>query len=621
MIKKYKEYYDKLNEETGIKNIKQIVSDQIANDGNECEIWFHMDTDGVYSAIAMREYLKRYGLELVDSHIIQYGGIEFAIKEKKPGTLAALVDYAHSKTFFKIATDHHDKQTGVEKGQSTHFRHSRSNSETISGVISPTDIFGDTDIELIKAVDSADFLKHELKPEDIQRAVFSYDKEKTPTRNRFLMGLVVNRLLLAFKNKRITVTSLNGKNHHVNKNLLECLVLDAAPSLYSLFLNIKHYVNNAISLEYDRKERSHQSQKKLITPEELNTNLQKYIKSRSVINGPEGENSFVIKDNNVEFDEEYKIVSQYGIGYVIPTGSYDRYVIFKNYPEAEFVCTIFPMGLIQVSCNPFKEKALKDINLGAIAKEVLGHYKYQFSNINIPLSDIKRLNEMEIKKMRSKYGDEYTGLGFKFADLKASYSKSIVYMPNFKQGDTKTIAKLDLTNDEDPIVKFLQKWIDVPFEQWPNEIKERLNNLKIPIWDIIAESSGGHPSITNIQGLNYLSCRRDLLKILFKTDDWLVVMKDIAQRFITTLKEKIDIARAGKEVEYIENGVELHGGINNESIEYFINDENDIRQVTKDEFLEFGMDTNFEPKRDSEKGFKVNITDNKIVGYYEKLIN
>ena len=60
---------------------------------------------------------------------------------------------------------------------------------------------------------------------------------------------------------------------------------------------------------------------------------------------------------NVKVDD--KIIVQYGGGSMMAPGSYDRYTPFKNFPEADFLCIVWPMGLIQVSCNPFKEKKLK----------------------------------------------------------------------------------------------------------------------------------------------------------------------------------------------------------------------------------------------------------------------
>lgn len=605
MIKKYTKYLSLIKEEAGIRNIKKTINDHKSEFGNNFEIWMHQDLDGVCSALSMKKYLEDYGMKMVDAHITQYGAMEYAIKNKKPDSLAALVDFAHGKELFHIHTDHHDSQTGTKDVSSGSFKPSRSNVETISGEISSSDIFTTGDIELIKTIDSADFLKHNINPEDIQNVVFKLDKSLSGEKNRFMMGFVVNRLLLVFKNKRISVKSLDGKRSHINKNLLECLVLDSAPSLVSMFMNIRHYMNAAVSLEWDKELRKHNVPKKLATPEVLAANLDKYIKSRK-------------EGGDVNYDPEYKIVKQYGIGSVYDTGSYDRYVIFKNNPEADFVCTIFPMGLIQVSCNPFKEKVLKQINLGAITTEVLEKYKFQLSNINVPISDIKRINEDEISKMKTKYGSDYEPIGFSFGDLKSFYPKSISYLPNRKSGDMKTRETLDLSSDG-PVVKMIKECMDKPFASWTKAEKDEMDWLRIPVLTIIQVNSGGHPAITNIQGLNYIGSRRDLLKRLFNTEDYTDVMKLLGDEFIKNLKSKIDDIKKGKEVEYQKSDVELSGGIANENVEYFIKTKDTIKPVSKDEFLIAGFDTKFEPKKKdgSVKGFTMDISNNRIIGKFD----
>lgn len=614
MIKKYRELMSIINEETGLRNLQKLKDLY-----EDSEIYFHQDLDGLASALSMKYVLEKYKIKVSDAHIIQYGGIEYAVKNTKIGRMPVLVDFAHSKPFFVIATDHHDKQAGVVKDTSVHFRKSRSNAETISGIISYSDAFTSTDIKLIQTVDSADFLKYDIKPEDVQNSIFSYKREKSADKNRFLMGLVVNRLLLALKTKRISVKSLDGKRNHINKNLLECLVLDSNASLYSIFNNLRHYINNAISLEWDMRQRSHNVPKKLSTPEEITQNLMNYIEKRKRYLTDE-ESGEMVENKDIQYDEKYKIIRQYGIGSVFKTGSYDRYVVFKNFPEANFVCTIFPMGLIQVSCNPFKEKKLKEINLGAIAKEVLGKFKYQLSNINVAIGDIKRISEDEIKKMKDRYGHEYEAVGFKMTDLKNFYKNSIIYLPNRKNGDLKSKSKLNLEDMSNPDVILLSEWMDRPYSEWPRNIKEEINWLKIPVWDIIIEGSGGHPSITNIQGLNYMGTRKDLLKILFKTEEYTNVMKLIADEFISNLRLKIDSIESGKGVSYSEENVDLKSTVVVENFEYFIKD-TEIKPVTKEEFIEYGMNTMFEPKRDDLKSFKFDIEDHKIIGYYEKFKN
>lgn len=608
---KYFKFLQSINEESGIKNITKIIKYQLENNGNEFEIWFHQDLDGVCSALAMKKYIEDYGLKLVDAHIIQYGGIEYAIKQKRKNTLCCLVDFAHGKPMFHIHTDHHDKQAGAETALSTSFRPSRSNVETISGIISPSSVFTSTDISLIQTVDSANFLKYNIKPEDIQNAIFKYNRDENAERNRFLMGFVVNRLLLSLKTKRISV--IKGKKSHTNKNLLECLVVDSNPSLYSIFNNLKYYINNAISLEWDMGIRSHHTPKKLASPEDITNNLMAYINTRKELVDEEGT---MKKNQTLTYDSKYKIISQYGIGSVFKTGSYDRYVVFKNFPEADFVCTVFPMGLIQVSCNPFKEKILKEINLGKIAKEVISKFKFQFKNMNIGIGDIKRISEDEIKKMKDRYGDEYEAVGFKMTDLKAFYKNSITYLPMKEKGDMKTKAKLDLEDTSNPYVRLLEEWMNIPYVNWTKEVKDKINWLKIPLWDIILEMSGGHHSITNIQGLNFMSTRKDILKILFKTEVYTDVMKVIAGEFIKILRAKIDKANSGQNLEYQGDDVELKSNVVLEDFEYYIKDD-EVKSVSKDEFIKFGMDNMFSPKKDDEKGFKMDIEDNKIYGYYE----
>ena len=169
----------------------------------KAEIYFHQDLDGVTTAVAMKKYLEDNGIKVVGSHIIQYGDKEFAVKKNdaQGDVMPVLVDFAHGKPMFKIHTDHHDKQVGAEKGASTSFRQARSNVETLSQIVSPKDLFPSSDILLINTVDSADFARQDITPEDVVNYLFRFDKDKSLQKNKMLLGFVVNKLLLAFKNK------------------------------------------------------------------------------------------------------------------------------------------------------------------------------------------------------------------------------------------------------------------------------------------------------------------------------------------------------------------------------------------------------------------------------------
>lgn len=587
-----RKYQDFINEEVGIRNLKSLIGDH-----TEFEIWFHKDLDGVTSALAMRYFLETYyNLKIVDCHIIQYGGMEFAVKEGKKGTLKVLVDFAHSKPIFKIATDHHDKQVGADDTKGTYFKPARSNVETISGEISYSDIFTPTDINLIKTIDSADFVKHDLKPEDIQNSIFNFKRELSGEKNRFMMGLVVNRLLLAYKNKRISVKSLDGKREHINRNILECMVLDCSPSLYSMFNNIRHYINTA---------RTADKLGVLAKPEDLMNNLSNYIermKSYRFIETEDGEaqeydpkswrHQQIAKSGTkipkgVHFDETHKIIMQYGGGALFAPGSYDRYVPFKNFPDANFFCIVWPMGLIQVSCNPFREKKLKDINLGEIAKEVMSKHKNVLNRILIPLDAIKKEFEtsQDWKKMQKEEGSDYEGVGFKHSDLIAFY-KDCVYKKDDNKWNLKDIDKDDI-----------KKSMDTLYENMSKEDKDLLNLYRIPVWELITRNSGGHPSITNIQGFGFLKYNKYALKAAYENEKYTEVMKKVAREFINALKVKIDASESGQEVIYDTGGVEFTGQDTNENYEYYItNKSGENKKVSIDEFVKSGSKSAMKPE-------------------------
>ena len=319
----------------------------------------------------MKHYLEQNGIEVVDAEVIQYGDKEFAIKKADASgdVMPCLVDFAHGKPMFKIHTDHHDSQAGVEKDTATSFRHSRSNVETISQVLSPKEIFTQEDITLISTVDSANFLEHDITPEMVMNYLFKYNKDESLRRNKMLMGLVVNKLLLAYKNK---------------PGFLEEIVLNAQPSLLSILNNIKKQA----------------TEKGYAKPEEMTKYQQAYISSMK-------------SHPNVKVED--KIIVQYGGGNMMKPGSYDRYTPFKNNPEADFIVIAWPLGLVQASCNPFKkDRGLKGVNLGEIAQEVLSKWESQLKGKYVKLSTIKWVSESG-----KEFGSE--SVGFTFKDFIALY--------------------------------------------------------------------------------------------------------------------------------------------------------------------------------------------------------
>jgi hypothetical protein len=360
-----------LIKESGIRDIKNI-----AKRYKKAKIYFHQDLDGVTTAIAMKNYLEQNGINVVDCEVIQYGTKEFAIKkpEGEGDVMPVLVDFAHGKPMFVIHTDHHDSQAGVEDDTATSFRHARSNVETISQVISPKEIFPSDDIMLISTVDSANFAVNKITPEMVMNFLYKFDKDSSLKQNKMLMGLVVNKLLLAYKN---------------NPNFMESLVMNSKPSLISILTNIKKMAKD----------------QDFASIETMKQNQEKFLQARQ-------------KEGAIE--KTGNVISQFGLG-SMRKGSYDRYVPFRIHPDADFLVTGLggQVGMVQASCNPFKEeRALKGINLGEIKDEVLEKFRPELEKEILSFRIIKRIAEREATP---------ESVGFTSKDMMALYGK----MPSF----------------------------------------------------------------------------------------------------------------------------------------------------------------------------------------------
>jgi Tfp pilus assembly PilM family ATPase len=211
------------------------------------------------------------------------------------------------------------------------------------------------------------------------------------------------------------------------------------------------------------------------------------------------------------------------------------------------------MGLIQVSCNPFKEKKLKDINLGEIAKEVLVSHEDRLRPFMVSLEGIKRELEysQDWKKMSKDEGPNYAGVGFKSSDLDAFYKDTIFVERNGE------LVKTEI-NDE------IRKYMDMTYEKMNGEERDVLRKYKVPALELIYRNSGGHPSITNIQGFNFLKYDLDNLRKNYGVEKYTEVMKKVARDFINNLKDKIQKYKQGSEIEYMNTGIELKGHDTNE---------------------------------------------------------
>jgi hypothetical protein len=434
----------------------------------------------------MKKYLEDNGIKVVDAEVIQYGDQEWAIKkpEASGGVMPVLVDFAHGKPMFLIHTDHHDSQSGVEGDTSTSFKSARSNVETISGILSPKDLFPSGDIKLISTVDSANFRAMGISIDDVNNYIFNLDKGLPVEKNKMLMGLVTNKLLLAFKNK---------------KGFLERLVLECEPSLISILNKIKQIM----------KEEGWSG------VEELQVNREKYIEQMRGYGKKSYEDGIIIKD---------------GGGSMIKPGSYDRYVSFKLHPDADFqVITWGSVGLLQVSCNPFKEqRGLKGIDLGEINRGILEGRKDELEQIKITANRLKKVAETSKKFVPGE------SVGFTAKDLVAFYGNTLEGYNEIPRKFENFLSKKypDYERGLEEWKKIVNKTMSKPYVELSEFELAVLNSIYTTAYDVIKNNSGGHKCITNFQtsalGGGFGP---------YKTTDFI---KEIKDEFVQILKDRIN---------------------------------------------------------------------------------
>ena len=461
--------------ESGIRNMRQI-----AKEYNKAWIYMHIDLDGITSAIAMKEYLKQYGIATTNCVPMQYGEMEYSIEKTPNDTIPVLVDFAHGKVFMKIHTDHHDKQIYYGR-TSIAFSKDPSNAGTISTKISAKDIFSKEDVRVIDMIDSAGYADEDISIDELKNYLFNYNKERTSIQNHLRFGMVVGKLLLAYKNK---------------PGYLKQVAMESKPSLMSMFQVMRKIV----------KENGWADMK------QLQKNSDWYAKSQEENKIPEGDIDTINNLSNGQNTLVGNTIVQVGGGNTRKSGAYDRYTAFKLYPKAKYFVMIWDtIGMMQVAKNNWnKENRTTDshdyINLGELVISDVFNKKYS-KLLNKKIYDISLL---AIKKtLESKIEKENIpeAIGFDYDELIALFG--------------------DLPNATDKQKDFIKKAMKLkPQELMPNEndsekrkqFKEKvikfLNDFTIPLPEIIMKTSGGHPGITNLNGFQFLQTQRRIFGAL-----------------------------------------------------------------------------------------------------------
>lgn len=441
-------------QESGIQNMRAL-----AKQYKKAKIFFHKDLDGVTSAIAMKKYLEDNKIKVVDAEPIQYGGEEYTVKKTSKDVMNVLVDFAHGKPMMQIHTDHHEGQVGVDSKTSTDFAKTPSNAQQISQVISPSPIFPAKDVEVISTVDTADFAKYGLTPDDIMRATFKYDPAIDVKKNSQMMGLATNKLILSYKNK---------------PGFLEKLVMGSQPSLLSMF-------NKTTALAKAEGYRS---------PEEVDVASDVYKQQRASKKLETGSPNEIPRMKSGESFIHGGTVFQKGGGAMGHKNQYDRYTIFTQWPEAEFLITQWPMGMVQLSGNPFSPKNNPHHLGDLVMKKVMPKFKAKLEGEEITLDRLKYEYERDIGKKKIQ-----GAVGFTWNDFEALYAK-----------EAKGLAS---KNDWWP--NLIRDISDKPYNKLSAKQKALLKKITVSAWDVIMAGSGGHKNITNLSGLNFVKDTKGLM--------------------------------------------------------------------------------------------------------------
>jgi len=180
------------------------------------------------------------------------------------------------------------------------------------------------------------------------------------------------------------------------------------------------------------------------------------------------------------------------------------------------------MGLVQASCNPYKEsRALKGVNLGDMKDVIVGGLKAWGKDKLIPLSTIKWVSESS-----REFGSE--SVGFTSTDLKAFYGDKF---KSVEGGEKNLDMLMDL--------------MDAPYNELTEEQLQVLDKFGVPLGELIDENSGGHKCITNISGLNYYGRSRRKPRSSGGYDrgeddaPYVALTKNIQKKFVELLKNEI----------------------------------------------------------------------------------
>lgn len=566
------------------------------NKNKDGVIYFHVDLDGVISAIAMRELLAAYDIKTKRVQTIQYGDKENYVQDLGENEVGAVVDFAKNPTSSEFHLDHHDRQQEGSESKASLFIHAKSNAATINGLVKQKGgkAFNQSDAKMVSMVDSAEYAAQDLSPKEVvEQPLRIKDKSKRQV-------VLLDKLILSNKPRQAEDADFEG----FPLELLEHLVMVSPPSFRSIYLTLSKITKKGGKIKYDGEEVDFgktkdmknilQQSKNYVKQQEENivkTNMRFVfdiaggwvVKPKAI--------SKVIKDlSGGESTKIANVVIQNSGGFMGEKKengkkkgrAYNRYVPFLIHgsEKIDFLIMIWKdLGLLQITKNPFKKQQgkINSLHLGQLVDDVMQNvFSKDLEQMTVSLKELKeqeeksitRLFEKRIKKTIEKVPKEYIdnppeqrkkirekihAKGYtKLAqqlEKAEKFNKSIGFNINMFENLVKNIGEkiIKRANKDQAYInakrtdytkvirqaKEFKESINKYYKDLSPKEKNDLEKIKINVWDLIDAEKGGHPGITNIPKLNLIENYNMYLSTLVGE-----VMGELGRRKYLTFNKK-----------------------------------------------------------------------------------
>lgn len=505
---------DRLKFEANVKSL--------AREYKYCIIIYHSDLDGLTSAIAMKVYLKKYGIETIDCTKMQYGEVNIQTDlimktydelyaDKK--IMYVMVDFAQGHSRISVHTDHHLETNVPNDDTSVFTSKAPSNAAIISNHLSDEKIFSEEDVRIINMVDSADWKENDVELFDMIQLEYRHNDCLTEKKNNNNLAICTYKLIDILKNKKATnkkfgVASIKDKkmNYVINDVIME-LTDPSVRSIYDslraktigLGFDLEELEDRYVSYVHHIEDISKRFTTNFSCSRELyNTLKQPLLNVGSKLEKKGGmEYSNITTDDNIIITRDCVVPSEYlWEDTDLPKMKYNRYLPFVANIDAEYIVKLYEgLPMIQCSYNPFKD--VKGVNIAEICEELIENYSSELKSYDLNLLNYNgHLNKVFEKGIYSEFKKQ--------KDWGKSLPDKLYLTPDIITKISKFV-KFDGQELDETSRKLLDRVADISLNELvitddkKEELKSYLKRFTFNFYDYCSLHSGGHTAIYNMQ--------------------------------------------------------------------------------------------------------------------------